>query len=292
MPAVKSGYPLAPLVSWRVGGMADYYAEPSSADELFALIQQAKLTGLPWFLLGKGSNLLVADEGFRGIVIRMVDSYSGIKIAENQIIAQAGATNAAVVKAGMEVGLGGIEFLASIPGSVGGAVFMNAGAHGEQLADVLLAARILETDGTVHWRNPVELAMQYRHSLLQESKGIVLEAAFQVSNKPTAEIRQEILANGAWRRQHQPPGPSAGSTFRNPPGDSAGRLIESSGLKGFRIGGAMVSPVHANFIINSGNATASEINALICEIRHRVWALHGIWLQPEVRGLGIVVGEV
>jgi UDP-N-acetylmuramate dehydrogenase len=284
--------PLAPITTWRVGGPAFDLLEPRSADEVLACIRRAEDEALPWTVIGRGSNLLVADEGFPGLVIRLVDTYDAITVAEDRIVAQAGASTSALIKAGMEVGLGGITFLSSIPGSVGGAVFMNAGAHGCQASDVLLGARILETTGEIHWRTPAELAMTYRHSTLQEAGGVVLEAAFKVVPQATAAIRKEFLEMAAWRRERQPQDPSAGSVFANPPGDAAGRLIEVTGLKGYRVGGAMVSPVHANFFVNTGTAKAADINRLIHEVRAKVYEKHGVLLKPEVRGLGLTVGEV
>lgn len=284
--------PLAPMTTWRVGGPALEYVEPRSADDLLACIRGAQEAALPWFVLGRGSNLLVADEGFPGVVIRLVDTYHGITVQEDRIIAQAGASTSAVIKAGMEVGLGGITFLSSIPGSVGGAVFMNAGAHGTQTSEVLLAARVLEPSGEVHWRTPAELEMAYRHTALMDRGGVVLEAAFKVKAEEGSAIRREFLDMAAWRRQRQPQDPSAGSVFANPPADSAGRLIEAAGLKGHAVGGAMVSPIHANFFINTGNALAADINRLIFEVRAKVYEKYGILLRTEVRGLGLVVGEV
>lgn len=283
--------PLAPMTTWRVGGPALDFAEPRTADELLACIRRAEETGLPWAVLGRGSNLLVADEGFPGLVIRLVETYHDITVQEDRIIAQAGASTSAVIKAGMEVGLGGITFLSSIPGTVGGAVFMNAGAHGMQTSDVLLGARILEPTGEIHWRTPQELEMSYRHSRLMDRGGVVLEAAFKVKAQSGGEIRREFLEMAAWRRERQPQDPSAGSVFANPPGDSAGRLIEATGLKGYTVGGAMVSPIHANFFVNTGSARAADINRLIYEVRARVYEKHGVLLRPEVRGLGLAVGQ-
>jgi UDP-N-acetylmuramate dehydrogenase len=264
--------------------------EPRTADDVLACIRHAEDHGLPWTVIGRGSNLLVADEGFPGLVIRLVETYNAIRVEERTLIAQAGASTSAVIKAGMEVGLGGITFLSSIPGSVGGAIFMNAGAHGMQTSDVLVGARILDPDGQVHWRNPEDLAMSYRHSSLQDAGGVVLEAAFRVVPQEGAAIRREFLDMAAWRRVRQPQDPSAGSVFRNPEGDSAGRLIEATGLKGYRVGGAIVSPIHANFFINTGTATAADINRLIHDVRAKVYEAHEILLHPEVRGLGVKVG--
>lgn len=291
MPALTAQRPLAPLTTWRVGGAAARFAEPSTADEVLSLIRRAEEEALPWSIVGKGSNLLVADAGYPGLIIRLVENHSTIRVEEDRIVAQAGATNSALVKAGMEMALGGIEYLSSIPGSVGGAVFMNAGAHGVETSEVLIAALILERSGEAHWRTPEELQMRYRHSCLQETGGIVLEAAFRVKPRAASEIRAEVLEFAAWRRKRQPQDPSAGSVFRNPDGDSAGRLIEATGLKGFAIGGAMVSPIHANFIVNTGKASAQDVNAVISAVRRRVFEAHGHLLRPEVRGLGLVVGE-
>lgn len=283
--------PLAPMTTWRVGGPALDYAEPRNADEVLACIRRAEAVGMPWTVLGRGSNLLVADEGFPGLIIRLVETYHGITVHEDRIVAQSGASTSAVIKAGMEVGLGGITFLSSIPGTVGGAVFMNAGAHGKQTSEVLLGARVLDPSGELHWRTPEDLQLSYRHSCLMDRGGVVLEAAFRVKAQPGSEIRREFLDMAAWRRERQPQDPSAGSVFANPPGDSAGRLIEATGLKGYTVGGALVSPIHANFFVNTGKALAADINRLIYEVRAKVYERHGVLLRPEVRGLGLVVGE-
>jgi UDP-N-acetylmuramate dehydrogenase len=161
-----------------------------------------------------------------------------------------------------------------------------------QTSEVLHSARVLEPDGTIHWRSPADLRMAYRRSGLHDCGAIVLEAAFKVVPQASGAIRKELLEMAAWRRERQPQDPSAGSVFANPPGDAAGRLIEATGLKGYRVGGAMVSPVHANFFVNTGNATAADINRLIYEVRARVFEKHGVLLRSEVRGLGLTVGEV
>ena len=293
--------PLAPLTTWRVGGPALRYAEPASVEDLLGHIDAAEHSGLPWFVMGRGSNLLVADAGFAGLALRMCGSWHAVEVGGrgsdtpsfdgDYVLAQSGASSSAVVSAAMAAGLGGIAFLSSIPGSVGGAVFMNAGAHGAQTSEVLLGARILQKDGTIAWKTPAELGMRYRHCALQGGGGIVLEAAFRVRPQPAADIRQEILELARWRRERQPREPSAGSVFRNPPGDSAGRLIEAVGLKGVAIGGAQVSPIHANFIINTGSATARDILALIHEVQDRVAATYQIELIPEVRGVGLVLAR-
>lgn len=303
--AVQTSHrPLAPLTTWRVGGPALRFVEPRTTEEIVDQIRQAQQADIPWTMLGRGSNLLIADEGFSGLVVRLCEHQHDVRVVRSPgsdvpddfpfdgpcVVAQAGASNSAVVKAAMEQGLGGLSFLSSIPGSVGGAVYMNAGAHGAETSDVLIAARIARLDGTIAWQTPADLAMRYRHSAIQDDGGIVLAAAFGVRPQPASDVRREILELAQWRRQRQPQDPSAGSVFRNPPGDSAGRLIEASGLKGFSLGGAMVSPVHANFIVNTGAATARDINRLIIEIRRRVWQIHGVTLIPEVRGLGLTVG--
>ncbi len=291
--------PLAPLTTWRVGGPALRYAEPASIEELSGHIDDAERSGLPWMIMGRGSNLLVADEGFEGLVLRMCGRWRAVAVGGrgydtpsfdgDYVLAQSGASTTTVVGAAMESGLGGLAFLSSIPGSVGGAVFMNAGAHGAQTSEVLLGARILEPDGTIAWKTPADLGMRYRHSALQDHGGIVLEAAFRVRPQPSLDIRREILELARWRRQRQPREWSAGSVFRNPPGDSAGRLIEAVGLKGVAIGGAQVSPLHANFIVNTGSATARDILSLIREVQERVATSHQIELIPEVRGVGLVL---
>lgn len=287
---VREGVPLAAFTSWRVGGPARYYVEPGSIAELEAALAWARDGGIPHFVLGKGSNLLIADAGYEGLVIRMGDRMGAVSVADDLLTAEAGCPTSALVRAGAEHGRGGLEFLTTIPGTVGGVVFMNAGAHGAEVSGVLDSALVLLPDGRLASESGTDLGYRYRHSNLESRGAIVVAATFRTLPKPKAEIQAEVAALSKWRRERQPQALSAGSVFTNPPGTAAGRLIEEAGCKGLTVGRAQVSPLHANFFVNLGGATETEINALICEVQRRVHAHHGLWLHPEVRGVGCHVG--
>lgn len=288
--AIQEGIPLDRFTSWRVGGPARYFLEPGSVAELEAALGWARDQGVAHFVLGKGSNLLIADAGFDGLVLRMTDRM-GAQLQEGDLVtAEAGCANSALVRSAAEADRGGLEFLTTIPGTVGGAVFMNAGAHGASVSDVLVAAQVLLPDGRLLTQTGEDLAYRYRYSNLAERGGIVVSATFRTVHKPKAEVQAEVSALSKWRRERQPQGLSAGSVFTNPPGKSAGKLIEEAGCKGLTLGKAQVSPVHANFFVNLGGATEADLNGLVAEVQRRVHAVHGLWLHPEVRGVGCRVG--
>lgn len=287
---IREGVPLDRFTSWRVGGPARYFIEPGSIVELEAALGWARDQGVPHFVLGKGSNLLIADAGFDGLVIRMTDRMGAMAIEDDLVTAEAGCANSALVRAAAERDRGGLEFLTTIPGTLGGAVFMNAGAHGASVSDVLVSAQVLLPDGRLLTQTGEELAYRYRYSNLAERGGIVVGATLRTIHKPKAEVQAEVSALSKWRRERQPQGLSAGSVFTNPPGTSAGRLIEDTGCKGLTVGRAQVSPVHANFFVNLGGATEADLNGLIREVQARVHEKHGLWLHPEVRGVGCHVG--
>lgn len=287
----RENVPLAPLTSWRVGGPARYFAEPTSLEEVRDLVGWATNQGKPWIVLGKGSNVLVSDEGYPGLVIRLGDRFGALEMHDGTLSVQAGCSTMTAVKTAAQANWGGIEFLSTIPGTIGGAVFMNAGAHGACMADVLQTATLLLPDGSVVTEPAPSLGYRYRHSNLKERGAVVLGAVIRLQPKPSEQVQQEVQALAKWRRERQPQALSAGSVFTNPPMASAGKLIEDAGLKGETIGRAQVSPVHANFIANLGGATASDVNALITRVQERIHALHGFWLHPEVKGIGMTVGH-
>jgi UDP-N-acetylmuramate dehydrogenase len=287
---ISQQVPLSTLTTWRIGGPADVLVVPSGKEELERTIAILHRHGVPWMTLGKGSNMLVSDKGIRGVVIR---PGSALDYAEfDGTLVRAGAAYPFVtlaVKAGKQ-GLTGLEFAGGIPGTVGGAVYMNAGAHGSDVSRIFKSADIvLETGELVTW-GPEEMKFSYRHSRLQEagSRGTVLEAVFELQNGDAGEITAAMAAHKDRRRLTQPlKQPSCGSVFRNPPGTYAAKLIEEAGLKGFSVGGAQVSALHANFIVNNGQAAAEDVLTLIAHIRGTVKDRTGIDLQPEV----LVVGE-
>lgn len=289
-PRIQESVALAPFTSWRVGGPARYWVEPDSVEALQAALDWAKARELPFFVLGKGSNLLISDSGYDGLVIRMTDRLGGVKLEGDRLTAGAGCGTNVLVRTGAEHDRGGLEFLTTIPGTVGGVVFMNGGAHGNSVSDHLLEATVLLPTGEILRQSNAELDYAYRHSNLHERGGIVLRATFRTIEKPKADVQKEVTELSKWRRERQPQGLSAGSVFTNPDIASAGRLIEEAGCKGLSIGRAQVSTVHANFFVNMGGATASDLEALIREVQRRVHATHGLWLHPEVRGVGLELG--
>lgn len=287
---IQQNVPLHKHTTWRIGGPADVLVTPTGKQELIRSMEILHRCGVPWTIIGKGSNMLVRDKGIRGVVIKAGEALDYAEF--DGAFVRAGAAYSIIkltVMAGKQ-GLAGLEFAGGIPGTVGGAVYMNAGAHGSDVSRIFKSAEIvLETGELVTW-GPEEMAFSYRHSRLQEpeSRGVVLEAVFQLQPGDRKEIQAELAEHKERRRLTQPlQQPSCGSVFRNPPGHYAAKLVEESGLKGFCIGGAQVSTLHANFIVNTGQATAEDVLTLIAHIRSKVKDRTGIELMPEV----LVVGE-
>jgi UDP-N-acetylmuramate dehydrogenase len=275
----------------RVGGPADLLAVASSADDLASLVRFARAAGISCVVFGRGSNVVVADAGFRGLVV--LNRAEHARVDGNRLIAESGLPIARAATIALEAGLTGLEFGLAIPGTVGGAVWANAGAHGSDVAAVLESATLLRADGIVAGETVEALGLSYRDSRLKRSGGlgaaadVVLEATFRLEFGDPAAITARLDEIRTWRREHQPLSqPSAGSVFRNPAGDSAGRLIDECGLKGRRLGGAQVSDKHANFIVNAGAATASDIRALADEVRSQVSRRFGVELEYEVQFVG------
>ncbi len=281
--------PLAPYTSARIGGPADWLMVVETAEELISAVGAAQDQGLAWRVLGGGSNVLVADAGVRGLVIlnraRRVDFRGG-----GRVYAEAGANLSSLARSCIARGLAGLEWAVSVPGTVGGAVVGNAGAHGGDIASVLGSATILGLDGSVaEW--PIgRFEYGYRDSVLRRSVEhvnlVVLAATFLLTSGDRAELAGRANEFVARRKATQPPGASMGSMFKNPPDDYAGRLIEAVGLKGARVGGAQISSVHANFFVNTGSATAADVKALIELARERVLQCFGVELVLEIELVG------
>lgn len=271
----------------HVGGAADYFAEPENEEQLLRLLKRAKDAGIPVLLMGNGSNLLVKDGGFRGLVIRLGKSFSKIERTGNCLYAQAGALLSALARQAQEASLTGLEFAQGIPGSVGGGVYMNAGAYGGELAQTLAFIRVF--DGEIIRDVPVgEMDYSYRHSRAMEENWIILGAQFHLTPGDPEAIESAMRDFASRRREKQPlEYPSAGSFFKRPAGHFAGALIEGAGLKGLSVGGAQVSEKHAGFLINTGGATASDFLSLMEQVQSRVMEKYGVALEPEVR----IVGE-
>ena len=277
---------LAPYTTMRTGGPAALFAEPRNAQQLARVHQWAQEKGLPLLILGNGSNLLIADSGFDGLVIHLGRALSEVSVFANTLTAQAGASLAAAARAAAQASLTGLEFAAGIPGSIGGAVCMNAGAYGGEIAQVIVSARVLTPEG-VRTVSKEELSLGYRSSAVMQNGWVVLEATFELAPGSPDEIKATMADLAARRREKQPlQYPSCGSFFKRPVGYYAGALIEQAGLKGYRVGDAQVSEMHAGFVINRGHATSSEIYRLMQEVQRRVQAQFGVTLEPEVRLIG------
>ena len=286
--------PLAPYTSIGVGGPAEMVFKAEDVDSLVKAIQLALEHGIPYTLLGGGSNVLVPDEGIGGLVI--LNRCKGWHMNGGDIYAEAGMPFAGLARGAIQAGLAGLEWGVSIPGTVGGAVVGNAGAYGGDTASVLKSADLLTPDGHRETWPVAKLEYGYRTSRIKEAlargdRWVVLTATFHGKQSNRDELCR--LADGYLnhRRETQPKEPSIGSTFRNPPGDYAGRLLDAAGMKGYRIGGAQVSTRHANFIVNLGDATASDVLALMEEMQHRVQEMFGVALEPEILVLNQRISE-
>ena len=278
--------PLSRFTTMRVGGPADLFAEVHNLFELRAIVRFARTRGVPLFLLGRGSDVVISDRGIPGLVVLV--RAQGERIEGDLLIADAGLPMAKAATLTREAGLSGLEFGLAIPGTVGGALWANAGAHGTQVADVLVSATVIGADGAETTLDSGGLGLAYRDSLLKQAPDgrpdVVTSATFRLQPADPVVIAERLDDIRRWRQAHQPLGmPSAGSVFRNPPGpDSAGRIIEELGLKGRRVGGASVSEKHANFIVNDQAATAADVRGLADEVRSTVRRERGIELLPEI----------
>lgn len=273
--------------SFKIGGKADYFVECSTAECLKKVLCAVKTLDIPYFILGKGSNLLVSDKGIRGVVISL-SAFDDISVYENEIVAGAGATLARLCTVALENGLSGLEFAYGIPGSVGGALYMNAGAYGGEISEVVVSATVLGTDGTIKEIACKDMCLGYRTSIFKTNGDIILSVKFALMKDDKTQIKAKMDDFLGRRMSKQPlEYPSAGSTFKRPTGHFAGALIEQNNLKGVRVGGAMVSEKHAGFVINYENATASDVKILMQKIKDVVLQKDGVELEPEV----IFVGE-
>jgi UDP-N-acetylmuramate dehydrogenase len=282
--------PLARYTSWRTGGAADRCYLPAGVDDLAAFLQGLGADE-PVHFIGLGSNLLVRDGGVRGTVIVMHGALDGLHMDRELVYAEAGITCAKLARYAARQHRHGAEFMAGIPGTVGGALAMNAGCHGGETWDIVARVKTLDRRGTVHERLPGEYEVAYRH-VAGPQQECFIAAWFELPEGPGGEAEQKIKSLLARRLATQPLNlPNAGSTFRNPPDDHAARLIEASGLKGYRIGDAQVSEKHANFIVNLGQAKSADIERLIAHMRDTVRREHGVELQQEVRIIGEAVDE-
>lgn len=286
---VEVDLPLAPLTTYRLGGPAALFVEPNDPDELRMVKEALDEAGAdgPALVLGRGSNLLVSDEGFDGVVIHLGKRFAAVRPDGSGVVAGAAATQPITANRAAAGGRTGLEFMVGIPGSIGGAVRMNAGAHGADTGDVLASVVLFDLDtGEVSERPGVDLHLSYRHSDLSD-RDVVLEARFELAEDDPVAIKARTEEYRKHRAETQPGAlQNAGSTFKNPEGDHAGRLVEAAGLKGFTVGGVSVSELHANFFVSRPDARAQDVYDLVAEVRRRVLDATGITLEPEVRFVG------
>ena len=284
---VYKNEPMRKHTTVRIGGPADFYLCPHSAKEIQKAVAICREEELPYFILGNGSNLLVSDQGYRGVVIQLWKNVSDILVEGCRIRAKAGASLAKIAGEALEEGLTGMEFAAGIPGTLGGAVVMNAGAYGGEMKDILQEALVMDEQGEIFTLKKEELHLGYRTSIIKEKGYIVLAAALELKPGDRKEIKEKMDELKQRRVEKQPLDmPSAGSTFKRPEGYFAGKLIMDAGLRGFSVGGAQISEKHCGFVVNTGKATANDVLTLIREVQKRVRDKFGVELETEVKFLG------
>ncbi|MDD3612480.1 MAG: UDP-N-acetylmuramate dehydrogenase [Caldicoprobacterales bacterium] len=273
--------------SFRIGGPADIMVVPHDTEQVKTAIEIFKAHNIPYFIMGRGSNLLVRDKGIRGGVIKLADGFSKAKVTDRQIQAQAGILLSSLSNLALRAELTGLEFASGIPGTLGGAVAMNAGAYGGEIKDVIEKVIVLDENQKVLSFTNSEMNFGYRKSIVQNTKMIVLEVYMTLEKGNYQESKEKIKELTKRRREKQPLNyPSAGSTFKRPVGYYAGKLIQDSGLKGMRVGNAQISELHSGFIINMGDATAEDVIKLIEKVKTRVYDRFGVNLEPELKIIG------
>lgn len=279
--------PMRAHTTFRIGGPADYFLMPETREQVAEIIKLCKKENLPYFILGNGSNLLVSDEGYRGAIIQLYRNFSEIQVVDTDIYASAGVLLSQIASAARNASLTGFEFAGGIPGTLGGACVMNAGAYGGELKDVLKEVSVMTKDGEILTLSAEELQMGYRTSVIKTAGYIVLGAILSLKEGDQEAIVARMKELTEQRVSKQPLDyPSAGSTFKRPEGYFAGKLIMDAGLRGYRVGGAQVSEKHCGFVINAGGATAEDVCTLMQNVSEKVHAQFGVTLEPEVKFLG------
>lgn len=279
--------PMSKHTTFRIGGQADFFVTPRSMEEVSRIVLFCKENNVPYYIIGNGSNLLVGDKGYRGIIIQIGKQFNQIDIDGTVIVAKAGVMLSRLAMEAANHGLSGLECEAGIPGTLGGAVTMNAGAYGGEIKDTILWANVITQEGMIKKLSKEELKLGYRTSIIQKRNYIVLEAAFALKKGEKQEILSSIAAYNGKRKEKQPlEYPSAGSTFKRPEGYFAGKLIMEAGLQGYRVGDIMISEKHCGFVINVGNGTAKQVRVLIEDVQKKVYEIFGVYLEPEVKFLG------
>ena len=286
---VRCDEPMSSHCTFRAGGTAKYYVIPDEYKKVRDVLRLCVEENIPYYVIGNGSNLLVQDDGFDGVIIEIDSALAKIEINGNEIVAKAGAKLSKIAVKALNESLTGFEFAHGIPGNLGGAVTMNAGAYGGEMKDVLKWVKVLDNNGEMKTLKAEELELGYRTSIIVKEKMIVLEACIELHEGNRDEIEMHMKELMAKRKEKQPlEYPSAGSTFKRPEGYFAGKLIQDAGLKGYRVGGAMVSEKHSGFVINYDNATATDIINLMKDVRKKVYEEFQVTLEPEVKTLPAV----
>lgn len=283
----RENEPMKAHTSFRIGGPADILVIPSDANQLEKVVTEARTEGIPLTIIGNGSNVLVKDKGIRGVVVKLGNALKSMECSGDKLTAEAGVSLASIANKAAACGLTGLEFAVGIPGSLGGAVFMNAGAYDGEMCKVVAQVTVLTSDGKIEVLSNEDLEFGYRHSSIQDNGAIIISVEMQLAIGDINEIRAKMADFTNRRTTKQPLDiPNAGSMFRRPPGYYAGTLIEEAGLKGYMVGDAQVSTKHAGFVVNVGNATAADVLRLIGEVQEKVYAHAGVRLEPEVRIYG------
>lgn len=289
--AVRVGVPMSELTTFRIGGPAAVVVEPATADEVAGVLRACRVADVDVRVLGLGSDLLVSDAGVDAVVVRLAQRFSSIEVRGAKLFVDAGASNEQVAQAALAAGLAGYEFASGIPGTIGGAAIMNAGAYGGEFRDVCCGLTCATPDGSIVEVTAWQACWGYRHSMMGDEGWTVLGAVLQLHPDSDDSIRARMDDLAMRRAEKQPLDmPSAGSTFKRPAGYFAGKLIQDAGLRGFRVGGAQVSQKHTGFVVNAGGATAADVRELIAQVQQRVFENEGVRLEPEVRMWGFSDG--
>ncbi|TSB46327.1 UDP-N-acetylmuramate dehydrogenase [Alkalicoccobacillus porphyridii] len=284
---VKINEQLSKHTTWKIGGPAELFVEPSSKDGLIKTLKLIRAAKVPWRTIGRGSNILISDMGLEGVTIKLGKGMDDLEVQGEQVTVGAGYPLVKLATIISRQGLSGLEFAGGIPGSVGGAVFMNAGAHSSDISAIFEKALVLFEDGRLEWLYAGDMEFAYRTTKLQQEPAICIEAVFNLRSGDRTEIVSKMQENKDYRKKSQPYSfPTCGSVFRNPLPHYAGHLIEEAGLKGYQIGGAQISELHANFIVNIGSATAKDVLDLIEHVKHTIFETKQIRLETEVELFG------
>lgn len=280
--------PMSKHTTFRIGGAADYFVIPTKTRQVKAIVELCREMEMPYYIIGNGSNLLIGDKGYRGVMIQIFKEFDAITVEGNRVTAQAGALLSKVAASAYDASLTGFEFASGIPGTIGGAVVMNAGAYGGEMKDIVESVTMVKNDGSdVVTLSAEKMALSYRHSILEETRDVAITVTLKLQKGNHDEIAAKMADLTKRRNEKQPVQyPSAGSFFKRPEGYFAGKLIQDAGLKGLSVGGAQVSDQHSGFIINRGDATATDIIELMHLVQNTVYDKFGVRLEPEVRIIG------